>query len=274
MTPVVLIGPALIVLVLRESFGRWLASIGLSRPNYAGRPIPTGYGLLLLMASLPFCAMAFLLPTESAAAARVAATALAFGGLGFIDDRWGDRSVGGLKGHFRALVAERRLTTGALKALCGAWTALILAATLQPAGFVDLLVSAALIALAANSLNLVDTRPMRAIALFYLGTAASMSVLMWYGAGTPMSFWAVPGAVAAYVPAERARDGMLGDSGANLLGALVGLELAMALPLWGRAALVVLLVAFHVFTERVSLNAYIEKHPFLRRIDRWIQGPA
>ncbi|MFO1534026.1 MAG: PLP-dependent transferase, partial [Thermoplasmatota archaeon] len=44
--------------------------------------------------------------------------------------RWGDRSVGGLRGHFRAL-ARGQLTTGAVKALGGGAAAVAIAAALE-----------------------------------------------------------------------------------------------------------------------------------------------
>jgi UDP-N-acetylmuramyl pentapeptide phosphotransferase/UDP-N-acetylglucosamine-1-phosphate transferase len=65
---------------------------------------------------------------------------------------------------------------------------------------------------------------------------------------------------------------MLGDSGSNLLGGTLGLSLVLALGLWGKLLAVAALVAFHVFTERRSLNAYIKERPLLRKLDEWIAG--
>ena len=87
------------------------------------------------------------------------------------------------------------------------------------------------------------------------------------------AFWVLPCAVAAYWPVERGRRGMLGDSGANLLGATLGCTLAMSVGFPIRVVLVSLLLGFHLFTERRSLNEYIAVRPRLRAFDHWIQGP-
>ncbi|MBW3623499.1 MAG: hypothetical protein KY468_08825 [Armatimonadetes bacterium] len=265
-------GSALLIWASEGPFGRFLASKGLVRRNYAGRPIPTSYGVLLLLASLPFYLLAASVPGDAGITLRISLAAFAFGLLGFADDRWGDRSVGGLKGHFRKLLHEREMTTGAVKALAGGWVAVILAGTLHPGQPLPWAVSALLIALTANSLNLVDTRPARAVALFLAGTGL---VLVAYGlkrAGIPAALWVLPGAALAYLPVERARRGMLGDSGANGLGGALGFMFAMAFGFWVQLFLVGALLGFHAFTERRSLNEYIREHPRLHRFDLWVQG--
>jgi UDP-N-acetylmuramyl pentapeptide phosphotransferase/UDP-N-acetylglucosamine-1-phosphate transferase len=266
------IGPLMGVWAFEAAFGRFLASKGLVRSNYAGHPIPTSYGLLLFLAVMPFYLLALLLPGLSAYLLQYLIVALAFTLLGFADDRWGDRSVGGLKGHFRKLLRERELTTGATKALVGSWVALIVAATLIPGSIGKLILDAVLIALAANALNLVDTRPARSVVLFLIGTLLAGWLLSRSYTGTPPILWALPGASLAYLPVERSRRGMLGDSGSNLLGGTLGLSLVLALGFWGKLLAVAALVAFHVFTERRSLNAYIKERPLLRKLDEWIAG--
>jgi hypothetical protein len=61
---------------------------------------------------------------------------------------------------------------------------------------------------------------------------------------------------------------MLGDCGANALGALLGLRLA-ALPGRGsRAALLGAVVALTLASEKVSFTQVIEATPGLRELDR------
>lgn len=269
---VVFVGTAVFIRALAAPFGRFLTLEGLTRTNYAGMPIPTSYGLLLLFVSLPFYLLAYV-AGEKEPTLRIVCAAVAYGLLGFADDRWGDRSVGGLKGHFRKLFRERQVTTGAVKAIGGSLAALLLAASL-PGILPERIVAAMLIALASNALNLVDTRPVRTVALFFLLTGVAALTGLVGRQDLPAAWGVLPGAALAYLPVERSRKGMLGDSGSNLLGGVAGVSLAMALNLPAQMVLVVLLIGFHLFTERRSLNAFIGERPALRRIDEWVQGPA
>lgn len=270
----VFLGPAVLVWATEGMFGRALASKGLVRTNYAGNPIPTSYGLLLLMATLPFYMLSYSLPGSGGIAVRIVTAVLAFGLLGFADDRWGDRSVGGLKGHFRKLFREREMTTGAMKALAGAWVSILLAISLFPGQVFHWMVAAAMIALMANGLNLVDTRPVRAVGIFLVGTGVVLLLFKILRGEVPAALVVLPGAVLAYLPVERARKGMLGDSGANMLGGALGLTLAMVLPLPVKIVVVALLLAFHLFTERRSLNEFLQERPRLNALDEWVQGPV
>jgi hypothetical protein len=62
---------------------------------------------------------------------------------------------------------------------------------------------------------------------------------------------------------------MLGDTGANAAGALVGLALVERTGPVGRAVALAALTALTLASERVSFSAVIERHPLLRRLDRW-----
>ena len=267
------LGPALLVWSLIKPFGQGLRAHGLARENFKGDVIPVSYGLLLLTASLPIYLILYVLKVSPEWSIRLVAAAMAFGLLGFADDRWGDRSVGGLKGHFRKLLRERTLTTGASKALGGGGAALLLSATLRPVGSPVWLMDAAIIALSANALNLADTRPVRALALFYAGTVLVAATLLLSRAPVPPALWVLPGAALPYLPVERARRGMLGDSGSNFLGGVMGLALVMSVPPNVRFLVALVLVGFHVFTEKRSLNAFIRDHRPLCRLDEWLRGP-
>jgi UDP-N-acetylmuramyl pentapeptide phosphotransferase/UDP-N-acetylglucosamine-1-phosphate transferase len=63
---------------------------------------------------------------------------------------------------------------------------------------------------------------------------------------------------------------MLGDTGANAFGAVLGLAGALYFSPGWQAAVVVALAAFQVWCERYSLSRTIERHPVLRRLDRKI----
>jgi UDP-GlcNAc:undecaprenyl-phosphate/decaprenyl-phosphate GlcNAc-1-phosphate transferase len=69
------------------------------------------------------------------------------------------------------------------------------------------------------------------------------------------------------VPDDTQGRAMLGDTGANLLGGVAGLALVVAMPVWVRLAVLVLLLALNLAAERVSLSQKISTTPWLRWID-------
>jgi hypothetical protein len=86
---------------------------------------------------------------------------------------------------------------------------------------------------------------------------------------------AIPlGAAVALLPEDLGERAMLGDSGANALGALLGLAATIRL---GRPARLVLLgtvVALTAASEKVSFTKVIAANPVLNRIDMLGRRPA
>ena len=158
--------------------------------------------------------------------------------IGLADDLWS----GPERGFRRHLSAGR--TTGVLKLL--AIPAYALARTRSLSG-------AALVALAANALNQLDTRPGRALKA-YLAAALAVD--------------APVGIAVLLLPYDLREMAMLGDAGANALGALVGLKSVDRLTARGRWVAVGGLAALTVLGERVSLGALIERTPGLAHLDR------
>jgi UDP-GlcNAc:undecaprenyl-phosphate/decaprenyl-phosphate GlcNAc-1-phosphate transferase len=160
-------------------------------------------------------------------------------------------------------------------------------------GLLLVLTSGLVIALSANTLNLFDLRPLRAFKLFGLGAALLLGATivplliphrlshvpawwpMWLrgGLGAPTLWMALLGpALAAallYAPLEARRRTMLGDTGANALGALLGVAACALLPLAGQAVLAVGLVGLNLYAETHSLSELIRTHHLLNRLDRW-----
>jgi UDP-N-acetylmuramyl pentapeptide phosphotransferase/UDP-N-acetylglucosamine-1-phosphate transferase len=153
----------------------FLEKCNLGRTNFEGKQVPTACGVVLLVAVLPTLACAVVSHPHRPEAVLFAFAAPAFALLGLVDDIWGDRSAGGFKGHLKSLLAGK-ITTGVIKALFGGAAALgcgfalafrkgALSSThglierqslLQNS--VEAVLTAALIALCANGLNLLDTR--------------------------------------------------------------------------------------------------------------------
>lgn len=203
-----------------------------------------------------------------------AACAVAAGGaaaFGVVDDLTEDATSArkGLRGHLGAL-AHGELTTGGLKVL-GIGATSLLAAALLPARadagrfarVLDVGVSGALVAATANLVNLLDLRPGRA-----LKASGLAAVPLLAGRAAPLG-GAVLGAAAAALPRDLGERDMLGDGGANALGALVGLGAVRAHGPVRRLALLAGAVGLTLASERVSFTGVIARTPVLREIDAW-----
>lgn len=194
---------------------------------------------------------------------------VASGALGALDDHVGATDVKGLKGHLGAL-RRGRVTTGAVKIVGLAATGVAAAALVDrpdgPAEALGTLVGGIVVAGAANVANLLDLRPGRCLKACTLAAAPLLPT-------TPTAA-AVVGASAVALPADLGRRAMLGDTGANAAGALVGVALVESLGLPGRVVAAGVLSALVVASERVSFTKVIESTPALARLDAWGRAPA
>jgi UDP-N-acetylmuramyl pentapeptide phosphotransferase/UDP-N-acetylglucosamine-1-phosphate transferase len=238
----------------------------LKTTNYRGAAVKVVGGVALAGSLALTEAMTLLFAGLQPFEDRLGLLALAFGffGLGLADDLFGDRSRKGLGGHLKALLGGV-VTTGSLKALGGLALAGLVGLRWErsiPLASLDGLV----IALSANFLNLLDLRP---------GRASKAFLIMWIplAALTPSTEFfevsaALAGATLAWLFVDLREKGMLGDSGANMLGAVLGAGVVLNFGVAGRGALLAVLVALTLASERWSFTAAIEKFAPLRWLDR------
>ncbi len=188
-----------------------------------------------------------------------------FGLLGLLDDLGGDRSTKGLRGHLAALVRGRP-TTGSLKLVGGLAVAVVAVGAVPAQGdrLAALVVGALVVALSANAANLFDLAPARATKVAVLVAVPVAVVAPATAAAGPVAAIA---AVVALVPAELEERSMLGDTGANVLGASVGLLVVATFALVGQLVALGVLVGLNLASERVSFSAVIARHPLLARLD-------
>jgi UDP-N-acetylmuramyl pentapeptide phosphotransferase/UDP-N-acetylglucosamine-1-phosphate transferase len=196
-------------------------------------------------------------------------------GFGVLDDLAGSGKRRGLKGHLGAL-RQGEVTTGTVK-LAG------LAATGLAGGLLlggrrsDVVINAGLIAGGANLLNLFDLRPGRAIKVATLsaGLIAAGGAASGPDRSAGLAAVAAPlGAGLALLPEDLGERAMLGDAGANALGAMLGAAAARGLSRPARAGLLAGIVALTVASERVSFTKLIERTPALHRLDMLGRRPA
>ncbi|HYM54842.1 MAG TPA: hypothetical protein VES97_05730 [Solirubrobacteraceae bacterium] len=265
--------------ILAPALLRALSEGGHTRSNYRGRPLPTPFGVLALAAGLlaliPLTLVARLASADvfEPQALTVAVYALGVLALGLIDDTLARERPGetgralprGWRGHGAAAL-RGELSTGAVKAAGSLGLALFAMSYL---GLSDgrWLLAAGVLVLATNVFNLLDLRPGRSIKAFVL-LGAGLTI----GSTDLRPLWALglfaaPALVAgAYDLRERA---MLGDTGANLLGALAGLWLVLTLSGTGQLIALGLLAAVTLYGELRSISALVERTPLLRELDSW-----
>lgn len=241
-----------------------IKSAGFVRPNYRGQSIPMSAGIVLLPAPLVLAVPGALVWGGQTVPALVYLFGLFTAALlGLLDDVWGSRDTTGLKGHLGSLL-RGKLTTGGLKALGGGLLGLVLGLTLETAWPV-VVVSALLVALSMNAVNLLDLRPGRA----GKGFLTVLAVLVVIGWGRPELFFAMvtAGSLLAYLGTDLKAMAMMGDTGSNALGLVLGLTAVWVLALPGQLVCLALLVVFHLLTERYSLTRIIAGNRLLNFLD-------
>ena len=236
------------------------------RTNFAGKNVTLAEGPIAVVALLAGIGVDRLLDPSGHRGLPVVVASVGSALVGAYDDRHGSSQAKGLRGHLRAL-RSGQLTSGMIKVFGVGVSAAAAAALVQrsrpgcprPAcRVIGGLLDTALIAATANLINLLDLRP---------GRAAKVTILL--GSGL-LGSGAAPavGAAVGSLPTDLAERSMLGDCGANALGAALGTAAAQALPWQLRLLGFAAVAALNLASEQVSFTAVIERTPLLRRLDQ------
>ena len=167
----------------------------------------------------------------------------AIAAIGLADDLWSGPERG-FRDHLRA-----GGTTGVLKLVGMPFVGLVSTRRLS---------GALLVGLAANALNQLDTKPGRALKAYLLAALAVDAPLR---------------TAVLLAPYDLREMAMLGDSGSNALGALLGLSSVKRFTERGRWVAIGALAGLTLLGERRSLGALIERTPGLRELDAWGRLP-
>lgn len=282
------------------------------RTNFHGVTVSLRGGVAMAGASVASAAVASALSDQPRAALGGVVASLGGGLAGYIDDvdqgaHDGGKVAKGLKGHLGAL-AHGQVTTGVIKiagigASALAASALVGSKATSVSGkAADLALNTVLIAGTANLANLLDLRPGRALKATVL-VATPLSYFSCAAAKTPA--WetsaTASGAVASETPAAPASASgasaqrllasglnaaaitalvedlqettMLGDTGANAAGALLGTSMA-ANDSWKlRLGATLGVVGLILASEKVSFSKVIAANPALNWLDQLWRRP-
>jgi UDP-GlcNAc:undecaprenyl-phosphate GlcNAc-1-phosphate transferase len=273
------------------------------RKNHRGEPVTLLEGPALAGATAAAIAAVPRMPARVRAAGLIAVTGA--GLMGTVDDLAERGGSKGLRGHLGAL-ARGRLTTGGLKILGIGVTGLLAAAVVLPgqgergsgadasdkccsdgccsgsgcsrgcnrgtprpgrsaravAGRAfDVATGGALVAGSANLVNLLDLRPGRALKV----VLAAAPLLAGRRGGALAATTA--GAAVALLREDLGEQAMLGDTGANAAGAVLGAALVASAGRRTRLAALAAVVGLTLASERWSFTTVIESTPVLRQLD-------
>ena len=254
------------------------------RANYRGHPLPTAGGLVIaasvfvveairtVLGALGVGDVASLTPVRLLFLFVLAGFTL----LGLADDIGAVGTARGFRGHLSAL-ATGHLTTGGLKLLGGGAVALVVGSLAGGlggrapgmGGFGRLIVDALVIALGANLANLLDRAPGRVTKISAL-TFAAVVVGAAVGKELPTLVGAAVaiGASLGILIDDLHERLMLGDTGANALGAVLGLSVVLTTAPSTRLITVLVLLVLNLSSEMVSFSKVIDAIVPLRMLDR------
>lgn len=252
MALIIALGGALLTALFIPAFLELCRGAAWVRPNLRGRTLPATAGLAPVFGAVTtgvLGALAGVYPPELALELLGVLAGFALAGL--VDDLAGQSGARGWRGHARQFL-KGRLSSGGFKVLMGGVVALGVAQAAGGNGW-EVLTAALLIVTGAATANQLDTRPGWAAGAVLVAVAVSALV------GGPRTFLAgapLAGAVVAYLPHDLGARCMLGDTGANALGAGVGLVLAQ-LVLPRRLAALAALFVLHLLAELTSVRALV-----------------
>jgi len=241
----------------------------LVRTNVNQREVPVvlGFGILLGVVAGALALMFSISVIDDAPVGRVAASlvvvvASVMFAAGLFDDLRGDEKARGFRGHVSSAGAGR-LTGGMVKIAAGGAAGAMAAIPADGLGHkAEVLL---LVGLTANLFNLLDRAPGRALKV----AVVFLVPLMILGpAGYAVGVAGLAGAVVGVASADLRERAMLGDAGANPIGAVVGLALAYSLDEPGRILAVLAIGGLNVASERISFSRVIDSTPLLKALDR------
>jgi len=240
--------------------------------NYRGRAIPAIGGIVFVPIMLSaILLLLFLYPHRFSEYQRLLMLICCMGFIGILDDLAGDKHIKGIVMHIRSTFYGH-MTTGFIKASTG-FLAAGIASMQTSAGIPELMLNTLVIALGSNTLNLFDLRPGRAIKVYILAALLLLFVAL-PDITDVLPLLALLIAVFAFSSYDLKEICMLGDTGANVLGATLGFYSILLLGTGARLAIAAVLTVINLAAEKISISSLINNSRFLSYLDSLGRGDS
>lgn len=252
---------------------------GWTSRNYLGEPIAQSFGLNLCLHFLFFLFLSygfsFVAWTPFSFESRAEGSSelflfllliLTLSLMGWLDDHYGTKKIKGFKGHFRAFFVHGKFTSGLLKAILGTFISIYVSFSMKEELLLGVVASLVLI-FSIHLFNLLDVRPGRCIKSFWF----LLVLILPFSLQTQLIIYFAPIFFSTLVlfHFDRKRLAMLGDTGSNVLGGIYGFILISFSMLQVQLVILTLFIVLSIVSERHSFTDYINKSPWLSKIDRW-----
>lgn len=250
---------------LKFGFVVMLESKGMNTRNYSGKELINGMGIVFLIPCLVSVFPLWNLVNREDMFAYIALL-LSMTLAGYIDDSLGGSNAKGFKGHLRAVI-KGQLSTGMIKIMLS----LIMGFFLSLVYFTemkDIIFNTIFFCLCVNIINLLDLRPGRAIKGFALNI---LFVSMSSGLKDTWMLLPILSSLAIYIKGELNENYMLGDTGSNLLGGIMGMYILKVASQGVKYILFSILLALNILSEFKSFSEIIESVPILKSLDSFGQ---
>jgi UDP-GlcNAc:undecaprenyl-phosphate GlcNAc-1-phosphate transferase len=186
--------------------------------------------------------------------------------VGWVDDHYGTKDIKGLRGHMAAFFHEKRVTSGLIKAFAGSFISAFVSYFLS-ATVLEWLFYTMVMILSIHVFNLLDVRPGRTIKSFWILLFVLLPLLSLQH--IVMSVLPIVVSTIFLFHYDRRRLAMLGDTGSNVLGGVFGLFLIFCSVLEVQVFFFGAFLLLSILSEKHSFTAYINKTPWLSKLDNW-----
>jgi UDP-N-acetylmuramyl pentapeptide phosphotransferase/UDP-N-acetylglucosamine-1-phosphate transferase len=231
-----------------------------TRPNFRGVELPFPAGALAVGTTILL--LGLIEKTDETEDTNLWFILLGVAMLGLIDDMLSGQGRG-LRGHAKALL-RGQFSTGILKAVGTLSLAVAYLSDRYTSSEVRNWLCVAVVVLATNLGNLLDLRPGRVSKAFVLFAV----VMLAFGRSLGLEMVApFAGPLLLFGALDLRERCMLGDTGANLLGACAGIWLVIEFETKGLAISAVVLAVLTIFGEFRSFSAAVDRLPPLRVLD-------
>ncbi|MFW6389639.1 MAG: UDP-N-acetylmuramyl pentapeptide phosphotransferase [Halanaerobiales bacterium] len=247
--------------MVKETINKWLVEQGLIKNNYKGNLIPAVGGIFFILGSIFY--WMFLIKTITVNKIMIFKymyLTLVIGSAGLIDDVLGKKNYQGFSGHFSRLISGK-ITTGLFKAVTSLIAVYLVIDKSQ--NYLIQLIEIIIVLLMTNFINLLDLRPGRAVKFFILISLiliVSQNYLYIY-------FMPLYLITIVYLPYELKGKIMLGDTGSNTLGVILGYSFIIDRTFSEKLVVLFLLIILTALSEKYSFSKVIAENKILNWFD-------